>query len=444
MNTQLTKRALFSKGALSAGAGLGTLALFAQRASTDTPFTAFAFPATGAPTPRTMPDRLAEVINVKDFGAVGDGQTNDTAAIQAAFDAAFGPASNPHGTNSSLNRPVFFPSGIYRTATLTLTDVMGGYIFGAGNLTTTLIYAGSVPGRATRTPLILTNGFSYSRIENISVTMTGKSSISNTAGIILDWDGGRSVGLHDNTLMNVKCDNANYGIRIAASGYGGRNISLFSVALNGNYCGMKLEGPECQVTGVGGSAADNAIGVWVAAGSFGACGGYQLSGVTQLDIQHDSPGITSVYGTRSEARDFCNVTNGKLYVSGFDHQSAAAGFAVNGTSSGEVCMSSCSLGEINTPNGGRITGGVNLFLRSVLFLREGVDTIFYNFTGKIYEYLKDETFTYATLPSSPGEGLTVNISDPNTVIWGAPVTQSGLAGHALIRWNGSAWTVVGK
>ena len=33
------------------------------------PFTSFAFAATGGPTKRTMPDRLAEVKNVLDFGA---------------------------------------------------------------------------------------------------------------------------------------------------------------------------------------------------------------------------------------------------------------------------------------------------------------------------------------------------------------------------------------
>jgi Pectate lyase superfamily protein len=82
MSSNVTKRAL------SAGLGVGALALLAPRASADTPFSSFAFPATGAPTARTLPDRLGELKNVKDFGAMGDGVHDDTAAFTAAVERA--------------------------------------------------------------------------------------------------------------------------------------------------------------------------------------------------------------------------------------------------------------------------------------------------------------------------------------------------------------------
>jgi hypothetical protein len=50
---------------------------------------------------RTASDKLAEWVSVKDFGAVGDGTTDDTAAIQLAF--------NQTGTGGA----VFFPAGTY-------------------------------------------------------------------------------------------------------------------------------------------------------------------------------------------------------------------------------------------------------------------------------------------------------------------------------------------
>src|SRR5690349_4283491 len=59
--------------------------------------------ARGSSTPRTLQDRFADVANVKDFGASGNGTENDTDAVVAAYNS-LGPSG---GT-------IFFPRGTYR------------------------------------------------------------------------------------------------------------------------------------------------------------------------------------------------------------------------------------------------------------------------------------------------------------------------------------------
>ncbi len=56
---------------------------------------------------RTVTEKLRDIVSVKDFGAVGDGVADDTAAIQAAI-------------NASNGKRLIFPSGTYKTSS-TLT-----------------------------------------------------------------------------------------------------------------------------------------------------------------------------------------------------------------------------------------------------------------------------------------------------------------------------------
>jgi len=71
--------------------------------------------ATGSTEPRTLANRFADVINVKDFGAVGDGVTDDTNAIQAAINSS-------HHANTGIKDIIFFPAGKYKVTTITISN----------------------------------------------------------------------------------------------------------------------------------------------------------------------------------------------------------------------------------------------------------------------------------------------------------------------------------
>jgi len=83
--------------------------------------------ATGSVTSRLLADRWGEIKNVKDFGAVGNGSANDTAAIQAAINAAAGAV-------------VWFPLGTYKiTDTISNTSATDIHLLADGKAVITAI-----------------------------------------------------------------------------------------------------------------------------------------------------------------------------------------------------------------------------------------------------------------------------------------------------------------
>lgn len=83
-----------------------------------------AFIATGTTEARTLPERAADVINVKDFGAKGDGVTDDTEAIQRAVYSA-----------KQKSARLYWPEGVYVKRELTsINDFLGVFHVGDGKI----------------------------------------------------------------------------------------------------------------------------------------------------------------------------------------------------------------------------------------------------------------------------------------------------------------------
>jgi polygalacturonase len=76
--------------------------------------------ATGSTTARTLANRFADVFNVKDFGAIGDGVTDDTNAIQAAVNACI-----------AKKGKLIIPSGIYNVKWIQIDSYISIYGDGA-------------------------------------------------------------------------------------------------------------------------------------------------------------------------------------------------------------------------------------------------------------------------------------------------------------------------
>lgn len=290
-------------------------------------FVTWPFKSTGSTVARTMPARLAETVNVKEYGAVGDGSHDDTSNIQAAFDAAFGSSSSPHaGANSTLNRPVFFPNGNYIVSSpLNLTRVVGGHIYGAGQGATV------ITGTAAAGTVLAINGAVNLVVERMQFNA---HDITTYICIDLDWNGttggDSAVGLSGNTFRDVGASQALIGIRIAHSNAGGGDSNLFQrVIFGSDATGIDAQAATavnnvCYQCGANG----NAI-TYIYNNSAGQIHVYEPSnenttnpGTSSYDFNIASGFPVMVAGGRSEGRKVFNVSSGLLRVSNFLHSYA--------------------------------------------------------------------------------------------------------------------------
>tara|TARA_R110000868_G_scaffold383325_1_gene650256 strand:+ start:29 stop:1543 length:1515 start_codon:yes stop_codon:yes gene_type:complete len=109
----------------------------------------------------TIQAKLRQTVSVKDFGAVGDGTTNDTAALQDAI-------------NASTGGVLYFPAGVYLCSTLSL--VANLTIIGAGQNNTIIRSNGTNVGS-----FIVGISTSNVTVQDLQIDFADISSVSATS-----------------------------------------------------------------------------------------------------------------------------------------------------------------------------------------------------------------------------------------------------------------------
>ena len=222
------------------------------------------FLSTGSTTARTLANRFADVVNVKDFGAVGDGVTDDTAAMLAA---------------EAAGESVYFPEGNYKVTVVPKLGVSWGIgkvfisgiqtylhpttgpvnevfvsVFGPNNTATADAYAELQRAidfaQSVDLPLTLEQNAKYAI--GTGLTFKHGRSLSDTKGYNVYLNGNYST-FYTTSVINTISIVPRCLIANAGTGAGIANISIRDI----NFSGFGNPTSKALVIGLSGYACDN-------------------------------------------------------------------------------------------------------------------------------------------------------------------------------------------
>jgi len=167
--------------------------------------------ATNSTTPRSIQERSAEVYNVKDYGAAGDGTTDDRAAIQRAIDAA---------VTSGKAASVYIPSGNYRIGKTANTTGIANTLATNGLITYPTV---KIRGEQGSTTLLAGNNdmtiIGYRNLGTYQLANVVSANVSGTTGTIVF---SAAHGLTTNNTIRL--------IDFAPSGWNAANLYTVTVS----------------------------------------------------------------------------------------------------------------------------------------------------------------------------------------------------------------------
>ena len=301
--------------------------------------------------PRPRPGSVSFADAQINYGAVGDGIKDDTAALQNAIDGAFSNTVKSSEEQAYGQKSLFIPGGNYRiTKPLSIVSGFGVKIFGAGKFSTRIF-------NSMGTGVFITNGCCYSQFYDMELSGVAGGS---EAIFELDWNKTGTM-LQNNSFYNILFNNGSYGVRI------GKHQNMGSE--NGFY---HCKWNNCVAAGLE-TANFNALNNWVFGGEFQQCGvgihvasggvpvihgvAFELQSRADIVISNAANDAYSIQGCRSESANFLLATQGSGTVSGCTHYSLSNGNFLTGLN-GYWVISGCvsSLGSVKSPTGALVMG----------------------------------------------------------------------------------------
>jgi polygalacturonase len=169
----------------------GAVAVQQTAPATDASAVTYTPAGTGA-VDTTVQAKLRESVSVKDFGATGDGTTDDTAAIQAAIDSL-----------SATGGQVFLPKGTYRLSASLTIDGKGIHLFGETSESTVLkMVSTAVP--------VLQVGGTFHAIEKVTLEHSPSLDYDQANGICLNL----TDSVYHSSFRDLRLLGGAYGMKL--------------------------------------------------------------------------------------------------------------------------------------------------------------------------------------------------------------------------------------
>jgi hypothetical protein len=301
-----------------------------------------AITATGSTTARTMQARAADVCNVKDYGALGDGATDDTAAFAAALAAC---------------TTVFVPTGTFVVSSIafggstdpnTSATLLGKRLIGSGMSTTTI----QAKTGTAATNLIYIGNSNYgsdgkyyirNQLSDMSINAEAMTNNTATAAVYL-------YGTYDNIIQNLK-------ISVIDAPRNRWDLSMG----RGTYTTtvINVHGKQLQLSS---DTLDR-----VTTTNFVGCSWTFVNLNNALGIHFVNTSIQGVVGVGYQANRVQISASYNIYFNGGDLEGTGTGFSITGSTGVEilnnnVAMTASSTAFINAASSSKIYARDNIFM----------------------------------------------------------------------------------